>query len=118
MKSTCVGILRETESSWEKRVPLNPISCKKLIDKGIKVVIQPSKIRCYSDDEYREIGAEVKEDISESNLIICLNCPSVLISDSTYMLYSHTGKGQLKNHSFLESILEKKIRLIDYECIR
>lgn len=115
-----IGILRETVSVWERRVALTPTGCKKLLEDGIKIVVQPSRIRCFSDDEYSQIGCEIKEDLSECSLIFGLQAPEVntLLAEKTYIIFSHTKKGKTDNQNLLEKILEKKIRLIDYECIK
>ena len=115
-----IGILRETVSVWERRVAITPSGCKILLEAGIKIVVQPSKIRCFSDDEYSQIGCEIKEELSECNLIVGLQAPEVntLMAEKTYIIFSHTKKGKTENQNLLEKILEKKIRLIDYECIK
>jgi alpha-aminoadipic semialdehyde synthase len=120
IKLPCIGILREVVSVWERRVALTPSGCKKLLDSGIRVVIQPSRIRCFSDDEYLEVGCELNEDLIGCNLIVGLQAPdiSTLLAEKTYIIFSHTKKGKTDNQALLEKILEKKIRLIDYECIK
>jgi hypothetical protein len=40
-----------------------------------------------------------------------------LIPGKTYLFFSHTKKKQPHNQALLRSILEKKITLIDYECL-
>ena len=37
--------------------------------------------------------------------------------DKSYMFFSHVIKGQPANMPLLQTILDKKIRLFDYECI-
>ena len=37
-----MAIRRETQSVWERRAPLGPQHVRKLVKKGIKVLIQPS----------------------------------------------------------------------------
>lgn len=116
----CIGILAETKNVWERRVSLSPIDCKILIEKGIKILVQPSMTRCFSDSEYIECGAEISKDLQSANTILAIQNPeaSSLLANKTYMFFSHTRKGQTDNPSLLEQILEKKIRLIDYECIK
>ena len=41
-----------------------------------------------------------------------------LIPGKTYFFFSHTIKAQLYNMPLLDLMLEKKIRMVDYECIR
>jgi alpha-aminoadipic semialdehyde synthase len=116
----CIGILREIKSPWERRVALTPNGCRNLLELGFRIIVQPSKIRCFSDDEYQEIGCEVKEDLSECSLIVGLQDPDLnaLLPEKTYTIFSHCKKGKTENQNLLEKMLEKKIRLIDYECIK
>lgn len=115
-----IGILAETKSPWERRVALTPLGCRSMISEGIRILVQPSRTRCFSDDEYRESGCELVEDLSPCNLIIGLQYPDInnLLPEKTYMIFSHCKKGKTENQAMLEKILEKKIRLIDYECIK
>jgi alpha-aminoadipic semialdehyde synthase len=119
-KTSCLGILRELGSAWEKRTPLTPSACKELIESGNRVIVQPSRTRCFSDDEFKEVGAEVQDNLNDCNVILGINEPDYkqLVPESTYLFYSHTKKGQMSNPTLIETILEKKIRLVDYECIR
>jgi saccharopine dehydrogenase (NAD+, L-lysine-forming) len=41
-----------------------------------------------------------------------------LIQDKTYFFFSHTIKAQSYNMPLLDKLLEKNIRLVDFECIR
>ena len=43
-----MAIRRETINVWERRAPLAPHHVRKLIKKGIKVIVQPSNRRAYS----------------------------------------------------------------------
>ena len=42
----------------------------------------------------------------------------MLLPNKTYLFFSHTIKKQSYNRELLRSILQQKIRLIDYECLR
>lgn len=116
----CIGILREVKSPWERRVALTPTGCKELLALGVRILVQPSKTRCFSEDEYVEVGCEVKEDLNECNLIVGLQDTDVncLLQEKTYSMFSHCKKGKTDNRGLLEKMLEKNIRLIDYECIK
>lgn len=116
----CIGILAETKNVWERRVSLTPSDCKNLIQKGVKILVQPSMTRCFSDAEYEEVGAIISSDLSQCNLILGIKKPGQesLIANKTYMCFSHTRKGKTDDPALFEKILEKKIRLIDYECIK
>lgn len=41
-----------------------------------------------------------------------------LIANKTYFFFSHTIKAQSYNMGLLDKLLELKIRMVDYECIR
>lgn len=66
---------------------------------------------------YLNAGAVVQEDMSEASVIFGVKQVPIaqLIPDKTYCLFSHTIKAQETNMALLDAILEKRIRLIDYE---
>ena len=116
-----IGIRREDKNVWERRVPLVPSQVGELLARGKvkKVLVQPSTIRCYDDRAYEEAGAVISEDISEASTICAVKevPPQLLIPNRTYMFFSHTIKAQPYNMPLLDTILEKNIRLMDYERI-
>jgi saccharopine dehydrogenase (NAD+, L-lysine-forming) len=59
----------------------------------------------------------LQEDLSDCDLIIGVKEVPVdmLIPGKTYMFFSHTIKKQPHNANCLRAILDKKIRLVDYE---
>lgn len=119
-KQLCIGIVREEKNKWERRVPLTPKEVDTLIQAGIKVLIQPSTNRCFTQKEYEDVGAIFQEDISEASLIVGVKEVPIenLIADKSYMFFSHTIKAQPYNMPLLDKLLELNIRMIDYECIR
>jgi alpha-aminoadipic semialdehyde synthase len=119
-KANVICIRRENKNKWERRVPLIPEDCRKLIAQGIKIIVQPSALRCYTDKQYEDAGCELREDIQRGNIILGVKEVPLdfLYPDKTYLYFSHTIKGQKANMPALKDILDKKIRLIDYECIR
>lgn len=64
-------------------------------------------------------GVEVKDDLSECDILLGIKeVPEKhLIADKTYLFFSHTKKEQPYNQRMFQAILEKKITLIDYECL-
>ncbi|MCD6310230.1 MAG: hypothetical protein J7M18_05910, partial [Candidatus Eremiobacteraeota bacterium] len=115
-----LGIRREDKSKWERRVPLNPADVKKLIEKhGIHIVIQPSNIRIYSDQEYLDAKAEINEDLSSCQVIMGIKemPSSFFLPGKTYIFFSHTIKGQEHNMPMLKKMMELGCTLIDYEKI-
>ena len=116
----CVGVLAEAYSKWERRAPLTPAHVAKLVRDGIEVRVTPSTKRVFTNAEYVEAGAMVTNDLSPANAILGVKQPAngSLLPDKTYLFFSHVIKAQPENMALLDEILEKKVRLIDYECIR
>ena len=51
--SLSLGIRREDKNKWERRVPIIPKHITELKNKhDIEIIIQPSKIRIFTDEEY------------------------------------------------------------------
>eukprot|EP01114_Cavostelium_apophysatum_P004449 TRINITY_DN1468_c0_g1_i1.p1 TRINITY_DN1468_c0_g1~~TRINITY_DN1468_c0_g1_i1.p1 ORF type:complete len:915 (+),score=233.25 TRINITY_DN1468_c0_g1_i1:173-2917(+) len=118
-KPAVLGIRREDKNRWERRAPLAPAHVKQLVERGIKVIVQPSSLRTFNDNQYRQAGAVIDDDLSEASTIIAVKeVPTELLAkDKTYMFFSHTIKAQQKNMEMLDDILARNIRLIDYETI-
>ncbi|XP_078597493.1 alpha-aminoadipic semialdehyde synthase, mitochondrial-like isoform X3 [Branchiostoma floridae x Branchiostoma japonicum] len=113
-----MAIRREDVSGqWERRAPLSPAHVKKLVRKGVKVLVQPSNRRAYPMQEYEKAGAVITEDLSEACLIMGVKQVPIsgLLPEKTYAFFSHTIKAQEANMAMLDTILDRNIRLIDYE---
>ncbi len=122
MNTIKLGIIREGKVPPDHRVPLTPKQCKLVEAKfpQVKVYVQTSPIRSYSDDEYRAEGIEVVESLQDCDIIIGVKEVNVqdLIPGKKFMFFSHTIKKQPYNRDLLRAILEKKIQLIDYEVLK
>lgn len=46
-----LGIRREDKNKWERRAPISPCHVRELVKRGVRVIVQPSRIRCHSDAE-------------------------------------------------------------------
>ncbi len=116
-----IGLIKEGKTPADNRVSLTPAQCKWIHKNApaIRVVAQSSANRCFSDREYISAGVEVKEDISDCDVLLGIKEVPVsqLIPGKTYLFFSHTKKKQAHNQRLLRTILDKKIRLIDYECL-
>ncbi|KAH8032636.1 hypothetical protein HPB51_026089 [Rhipicephalus microplus] len=112
-----IAIRREDASLWERRAPLAPHHVRALAKNGVKVYVQPSNRRAYPIQAYVNAGAEVREDISDVPVIIGVKQVPIdqLHPNKTYVFFSHTIKAQEANMPMLDVILERNIRLIDYE---
>jgi len=118
-KKTIVGILKEVKNRWEKRAPLTPGDVGWLVRKGIGVEVESNPLRVFSDREYREAGAKVVKKLDKASLLVGIKEPPVksIKDGSTYMLFSHTIKGQAHNMPLLRKFIDKKDTLIDFERI-
>jgi alpha-aminoadipic semialdehyde synthase len=115
-----LGIRREDKSKWERRAPLAPEHVRALKEEhGLDVVIQPSDIRVFTDDEYRAVGTKVDEDLSGCNLVVAVKeIPKDLLrTGGAYMYFSHTIKAQPYNMAMLGRILDRGCTLIDHEKV-
>lgn len=115
-----IGIRREAKNRWERRVPLLPDQVERLVhEQGVRVFIQPSTKRVIPDEKYSAAGAVVQEDLSIADVILGVKEVPIkdMIPSKTYMYFSHTHKGQPYNMRMLQSVMDKKIRLLDYELL-
>ncbi|MBL0307299.1 MAG: alanine dehydrogenase [Chitinophagaceae bacterium] len=116
-----IGLIREGKIPADNRVALTPAQCKWILKNSsdIKIIVQSSPDRCFSDREYLSAGVELKEDLGECDLLFGIKEVPVaqLIPGKTYLFFSHTKKKQPQNQKLLKAIIDKKITLIDYECL-
>jgi len=116
-----IGLIKEGKVPADNRVALTPAQCKWIHKNSadVEIVAQNSSSRCFPDREYEHAGIKVKEDISDCDILLGIKEIPVdqLIAGKTYMFFSHTKKKQPQNQKMLQAILEKKITLIDYECL-
>lgn len=118
--SVLMGLRREDKNRWERRTPLIPKHIKELKNKhSVEFVIQPSKIRVFSDEEYIHAGAQVRNDLSNCSIIFAIKeiPPEFFEYEKTYVFFSHTTKGQKHNMPMLKKLLDLKCTLIDYERV-
>ncbi len=115
-----VGIRREDKSIWERRTPITPDDARKLMETyGLEVVVQPSDIRVFRDEEYASVGARVQEDLSECDVIFAVKevPPPLIVPGKIYVYFAHVIKGQPYNMPMLRRLLELGCVLIDYEKV-
>jgi alpha-aminoadipic semialdehyde synthase len=115
-----LGIRREDKNRWERRVPLIPQHIQELHKKfDIKTIIQPSPIRIFPQEDYLDVDAIVKEDLSSCNVVFAIKeIPLDFFEPGkTYAFFSHTIKGQKYNMPMLKKMMDLGCTLIDYERI-
>ena len=108
-----VGLRCEDMNKWEWRAPITPHHVRELVKQGIKVIVDPSPNRCYTDAEYEEAGAIIKSDLTEAGTILGVKEVPVekLIANRTYLFFAHIIKAN-ENMDLLDEMLAKKIRLV------
>jgi saccharopine dehydrogenase (NAD+, L-lysine-forming) len=121
MSKIRIGVLREEKVPQDKRVPLTPLECTELLRlyPDLEIYIQPSKIRCYSDAEYKAFGLNLQEDLSSCEVLLGVKeVPAEkLIPGKKYLFFSHTVKKQEHNRKLMHALIEKKVTMIDYETL-
>ncbi len=117
-----IGILKEGKTPPDKRVPLSPQQCADFISQypSINFVVQRSPIRCFSDEEYSNLGITLVDDVSNCDVLLGVKevPKSDLLSDKTYFYFSHTIKEQPYNRELLQKMVEKNITMVDYETLK
>ncbi|KAH9804895.1 alpha-aminoadipic semialdehyde synthase [Citrus sinensis] len=120
-----VGILSESVNKWERRAPLTPSHCARLLHSGrdksgvARIVVQPSTKRIHHDVLYEDVGCQISEDLSECGLVLGIKQPKLemILPDRAYAFFSHTHKAQRENMPLLDKILAERVSLYDYELI-
>lgn len=116
-----IGLIREEKIPADARVVLTPKQCSFLVGLYPEFVIkvQSSDVRIFKDDEYRAEGIEVTEDVSDCDYLFGVKeVPDAsLIPNKTYFFFSHTKKKQPYNQHLMQTLLAKKIKMIDYESL-
>ncbi|GMY36530.1 alpha-aminoadipic semialdehyde synthase isoform X1 [Fagus crenata] len=118
-----IGILSESCNKWERRVPLTPSHCARLLHSGsgvARIIVQPSTKRIHHDSQYEDVGCQISDDLSECGLILAIKQPKleIILPDRAYAFFSHTHKAQKENMPLLDKvILTERVSLYDYELI-
>ena len=115
------GIIKERKNPPDRRVVFSPDELARLkqLYQGITVKVESSDIRVFSDEDYRNIGVEVADDISDCSVFFGVKEVPIdyLIADKSYFFFSHTLKKQPHNRQLLRALLEKNIDFYDHETL-
>jgi saccharopine dehydrogenase (NAD+, L-lysine forming) len=116
------GLLRERKSPPDTRVALSPVQCVSVQKRfpQVKIWVESSAHRTFSDQEYREAGIPVVDNLGHCDVLFGIKeVPAAeLIPGKTYFFFSHTIKQQAKNRGMMQAICRNKITLIDYETLK
>ena len=116
-KIITLAVLKEARID-ENRTPFSPIQISKLLNKysNIKIIVQPSKKRCFKDEDYLKAGAQITDDLSSADIIFGVKEVdiSILIKDKTYLFFSHTSKVR----QYIGQVIEDKAILYKKELLK
>lgn len=116
-----IGLLREEKNPPDTRVALTPAQAAEVMrtHPGVQIVAEPSPSRCFADAEYTAAGVPLRDDLSDCDVLMGVKEVPVekLIPAKTYFFFSHTKKKQPYNRPLAQALIQKGIRMIDYECL-
>jgi len=117
-----IGLIREGKTPPDTRVALTPEQCAdvlKLYNGQMQIVAQPSPNRCFPDAEYLASGVQLQENLGDCDVILGIKEVKIhdLIPDKTFFFFSHTKKKQPYNQPLMHALIQKKVRMIDYEAL-
>jgi alanine dehydrogenase len=115
------GVIREQKNPPDRRVVLSPLACQKVLSayEEAGIIVEPSPIRTFTDQEYKAAGVEVASKMQECDVLLGVKEVPIenLIPNKKYFFFSHTIKKQPYNRKLLRAILNKNIELYDHEVI-
>ncbi len=114
------GIRHEDKYRLERRTPVIPRHAALLAKQhGLKLLVQSSPKRIFTDEAFRESGAEIVSDLSTAPVVFGVKEMPVSFFEphKTYVFFSHVIKGQEYNMPMLRRMMELKCSLIDYEKV-
>ena len=116
-----IGLIKETKIPIDNRVALTPQQMAQLqkSDPDDQFVVQSSPIRAYTDEEYRQSGIQVCDDIADCDILFGIKEASIpsLIPDKHYFFFGHIAKMQAYNKPLLQAMMAKRITFSDYEYL-
>ncbi len=116
-----IGIIREGKTPPDKRVPLSPAQCERILNTypEVEIYVEKSEIRKFKDSEYERLGVAIVDDVAHCDVLIGVKEVPIdeLIPNKKYLFFSHTFKKQPYNRKLLKAVLDKNIQLIDWEVI-
>jgi alanine dehydrogenase len=115
------GIIKERKNPPDRRVVFTPEELVRLNNEHPEAIVkvESSDIRVFNNEEYKKLGIEVAEDLSDCDVFFGVKEIPVdyLFPNKKYFFFSHTIKKQVHNRKLLQAILAKNIELYDHETI-
>ena len=98
-----IGVLAEEKALDDKRVPLTPKQCKRLLDTypKLELSVKSSTIRCFSDEMYVANGINVVDDLSDCDVLIGVKQvpKKSLIPNKTYFYFCASKEEDYEDRS-------------------
>ena len=115
------GIIKERKNPPDRRVVFSPSKLQEFKNQypNAEIAVESSDIRVFSDNEYRNQGIDVTENMQNCDVLFGVKEVPIdaLIQNKKYFFFSHTIKKQPYNRGLLNAILENNIELYDHETI-
>lgn len=119
MKPITIALIREDKRPIDRRVAFLPEQLNQIIADypWVNFIVQQSDVRSVPDADYEEAGFPIVADVQEADILFGIKEVPVdkLIAGKTYLFFSHTIKQQSYNRKLLRAVLDKGIKLLDYE---
>ena len=116
-----IGLIKETKIPEDNRVALSPEQVAKLNQEfpDSEIIVQSSDIRAFTDEEYRQAGVKVVDDMSDCDVLFGIKEAQTdsLIPNKHYFFFAHIAKMQEYNRPLLQSMLAKNLTFSDYEYL-
>lgn len=116
-----LGVIKEGKMPPDERVALTPAQCVEIVENhpDVELKVQSSAVRRIKDSEYAEKSVVIADSVADQDILIGVKEVQIedLIPNKTYLFFSHTIKMQEYNRPLLKAVLDKNIRLIDWECL-
>ena len=115
-------VIKEGKRPVDERVVLTPSQVAELNASypSLHFNVQKSDVRRITDAEYEAERVDLTDDLSKADVLLGVKEVPIdqLLPDKTYLFFSHTIKKQPYNKPLLKAILERNIRLIDWETLK
>src|SRR4051812_45238967 len=106
----CIGLIRERKTHPDERVAFTPKQCALVQSRfpGVKMVVESSATRCFTDAEYAEAGIPVVNSVEDCDVLLGIKeVPAeYLIPGKTYFFFSHTKKKQPYNQDMMHALIK------------
>ena len=116
-----IALIKETKVPIDNRVALTPEQVADLNRRFTQheIVVQSSDIRAYSDDEYRNEGIRIVDDVNDCDILFGIKEAKIesLLPNKQYFFFGHIAKMQEHNRPLLQGLISKHITFCDYEYL-